>query len=123
MNPTEEFIMQHEGTQQDILLYLHNMIINHPGITTKISYKLPFYYRKSWLCYLNPVKKDGVELAFTRGRELSNEQGLLDFNDRKLVASITIYSLKDIPENTIREILQEAILLDEQVPYSIRKKK
>lgn len=123
MTPTEDFIMRHEGVQKDILLYLHHLISDHPGITTKISYGLPFYYRKSWICYLNPLKKGGVEFAFTRGNELSNEQGLLESKGRKQVWSVSFNNPDEIPEKTIEEILQEAILLDEQVPYSVRKKK
>jgi hypothetical protein len=122
MSPAEEFISGFEGNQKELLLYLHDLIMSHPGMTTRISYGLPFYYRKSWICYLNPTKNGGVELAFTRGTELSNEQGLLDSKGRKQVSSVTFYQINNLPHNSIQEILQEAMLLDEKVPYSIRKK-
>jgi hypothetical protein len=123
MSPVEDYISGFEGPQKEIMLYLHDLIMKHPGITTKISYGLPFYYRKSWICYLNPTKNGGVELAFTRGNELSNEQGLLDSKGRKQVSGITFYQINNLPHNSILEILQEAMLLDEKVPYSIRKKR
>jgi len=59
-----------------------------------------------------------VELAFTHGNELSNKQGLLKIKGPKQVSSVDFYSLKDIPVNTVQEVLHEAILLDKTVPYT-----
>lgn len=123
MSKTLDFIYQQSDNQQEILFLLHELILSFPEIEDKIRYKVPFYFKKSWICYLNPVKGDGIELAFTRANELSNEQGLLDFGDRKQIAGIKLYNKEAIPTDTILEILQEAILLDETVPYSVRKKK
>ena len=78
-----------------------------------ISYGIPFYRRKSWVVYLNPIKKDGVEMAFTRGHRLSNEQGILDQKGRKLVAGIDLYAVSDLPMDAINEIVQEALVLDD----------
>jgi hypothetical protein len=103
------------------MLHLHNLMMSFPEVTSKISYQIPFYYRKSWICYLNPVKGGGVELGFTRGQELSNEQGILEAKGRKQVAGIIFYSLKDIPERALLEVINEAIILDESVPYNVRK--
>ena len=70
MNPALNFIYNHEGPQRAIMLYLHELLVNEMGLEAKLRYKIPFYYRKSWICYLNPVKPDSIELAFTRGNEL-----------------------------------------------------
>ena len=66
---------------------------------------------------MNPQKNGGIELAFTRAKELSNENGLLDFQDRKQVAGIILHSLADLENKSvaIREILQEAFILDESI--------
>jgi hypothetical protein len=98
--------------------YFHKLFVEEFHLTPKMTYKLPFYYRKSWVCYLFPTKKGAVELAFTRGNELSNNQGLLKIKGRKQVSSVDFYSLKDIPEDSLHEVLHEAILLDETVPYT-----
>lgn len=121
MNTCLNFIHQYPNPQKEAMLYLHELITGFPGVTDKITYKIPFYYRKSWLCYLNPTKNNAVELGFTRGAELSNEQGLLQAKGRKQVSSITFASVKQIPHEILLEILQEALLLDEQVPYSVKK--
>lgn len=101
--------------------FLDEFILDFPGVTSKLRYGIPFYYKKSWICYLNPIKNNGIELAFTRANELSNEQGLLDFKKRKQVAGIEIYDLKDFPVTTIQEIVNEALLLDETVPYASKR--
>lgn len=118
MDPVEAFIIDKEGTQQEVLIFLNDLLLSVPEVTNKIRYKVPFYYRKSWICYLNPVKKTlGVELVFLRGNELSNEQGLLAANGRKQVMGITFHNTTEIPVEGILEVLQEAIWLDETIPY------
>lgn len=123
MSNSLDFIYRQSANQQEILHLLHELIMSFPEVEDKIRFKVPFYFKNSWICYLNPVKGDGIELAFTRANELSNEQGLLDFGDRKQIAGIKLYNKEAIPTETILEILQEAILLDETVSYSVRKKK
>ncbi|MEQ9405319.1 MAG: DUF1801 domain-containing protein [Cyclobacteriaceae bacterium] len=81
----------------------------------KINYKVPFYTQKKWVCYLNRIKNNGVELAFARGWQLSNDQNLLDRKNRKYVAGINLYDPGEIPEKQIDQIVQEALLLDEMV--------
>lgn len=109
--------------QKAILSHLHELLMNHPSMVTKIRYNIPFYYQKSWICYLNPLKNGAVELVFLRANELSNEQGALQFNGRKQVAGLSYYSPQDIDENLLLEILGEAILLDETVPYASKRAK
>ena len=123
MTEIEEFILQYEAEQKKILQNLHSIMSSYPGITGKIRYDIPFYYRKSWICYLNPLKNRSVEFAFTRGHELSNVQGILDARGRKQVSSIIFASVKEIPERTIHEIIHEALILDEEVPYAPKRTK
>ena len=106
-----------------ILEHLHNLITSYPEITYKIRYRVPFYYQKSWICYLNPKKNEGVELAFIRANELSNENGLLDFKDRTQVAGVTFYNIKEINDEAVLEVLEEAFLLDQTVKYQSKNRK
>jgi hypothetical protein len=122
MNPVEDFIYDQEGDTRHILSYLHTLMTDL-GMISKIRYRIPFYYQKSWVCYLNPLKSGGVEWAFIRGNELSNAQGLLDQKDRKQIAGITLLSLKNLPEQALREVIAEALILDETVPYASKRKK
>ncbi len=121
MEQVEIFIEEQAEPTKSLLWYLHELLLSYPEVTTKIRYKIPFYYCKSWICYLNPLKTGGVELAFTRGNELSNEQGLLQFNGRKQVAGMTFVKKADVSEEVLHEILQEALLLDAEVPYASKR--
>ena len=57
-----------------------------------------------------------------RASELSSALPVLDFKKRKQIAGITIETLNDLPKMELALIFQEAILLDETVPYKLRKK-
>ncbi len=120
MSSVEAFIIEKEGPQQEVLQFLNDLMMSTPEVTSKIRYKVPFYYRKSWICYLNP-KPIGVELVFLRANELSNEQGLLDAKGRKQVAGVTFEKVADIPVEIVLEVIQEAIWLDETTPYASKR--
>lgn len=123
MSQVEDYIFEFQDKQGELLKYFHELLCNRLGLEAKMRYQIPFYYRNSWICYLNPGKKGRVEFAFTRGNELSNSQGLLDSKGRKQVLSIEYQSLEDVNEEILIEILHEAILLDESVPYASKRKK
>ncbi len=125
MNAVQNFIfdLDADGNQRAIIQVLNDFLMTNPGLTSKIRYRVPFYYRKSWICYLNPIKGDKVEMAFIRGNELSNSQGLLDAKGRKQVAGIELAQVADIPLEALQEIIQEALLLDETVPYASKRTK
>ncbi len=123
MNEVDLFILEKDGNQQAILQFLNDLMMSNPEIIQKIRYKVPFYYRKSWICYLNPNKKTGgVEMVFLRGNELSNEQGLLEAKGRKQVRGVTFSKITDIPVDTLVEVIQEAIWLDDTVAYASKRR-
>lgn len=120
----EDIIYQQEGAQQELMLYLHKLLLDEFNLTAKITFGNPCYYLNSWICYLKPTKKGKVEFAFMRGNELSNQQGILKSNGRKQLRSVEFETIKEIPLQELTQIMQEAILLDETIPYeSIRNKK
>ncbi|MCZ4409674.1 hypothetical protein O3Q51_12700 [Cryomorphaceae bacterium 1068] len=93
-----------------------------PAIEVKRRWNLPFYYRKSWICYFNILKNGNMEWAFTRGNELSNEDNWLEARGRKQIFSVNFATVDDIDMQLAKVTLQEALLLDEHVPYSAGKK-
>jgi Domain of unknown function (DU1801) len=122
MPATEDFIYQFEGQQQEVLLYFHHLFTSDLNLTDKIRFKIPFYYGRRWICYLNPTKDGKIELAFVRGNELSNDQGILDNKGRKQVYGIVFEKPSDIPKQLIYDVIQEAILLDETTAYASKRK-
>lgn len=122
MDSVEDFFYQHDDHQREVMLFFHELLTAELNLIDKIRYNIPFYYGRSWICYLNPTKDDKVELAFVRGNELSNEQRLLESKGRKQVYSITFEKVSDIPQKLINEVIQEAILLDQTKPYESKRK-
>jgi hypothetical protein len=120
MNAVNDFIFGREGKQLEIMNHLHYLLTETYNLEPKLKFGIPFYYRKHWICYINPLKNGLVELVFLRGNELSNEQGILHSKNRKMVKGIEITGMIDVPENLLHEIINEAILLDSAVPYSIK---
>jgi len=117
MDQVLSFITNQSNEQSAIMMILHRLITSHPKMQYKISYKIPMYSLKRWVCYVNPLKKGGVEIVFVRATELSNEGGILDFKKRKWMAGITYPSVDAVDERILNEELQEAFLLDETTPY------
>ncbi|SNT19248.1 protein of unknown function (DU1801) [Ekhidna lutea] len=112
MSTIQHFILGLDGQQKAIVSYLHHMMLEY-DLIGKIRFKIPMYFQKSWVCYLNPIKNDGIELAFLNGYQLSNEQGILQAKNRKMVAGIDIFHVNEIPETAVREIINEALILDQ----------
>lgn len=109
----ENYIHGLDGHQKAIVSFLHYQLTTYHELEGKIRYNIPMYYRKKWVCYLNPIKHHGIELAFLKGHRLSNEQGILQRKGRKLVAGIELFEVDSLPEKAIHEIVQEAIILDD----------
>ena len=113
MKTVEDFIYGLDGQQKAIVSYLHHHLTQHHDLMAKINWNIPTFYRKSWICYLNPIKNEGIEMAFFKGHALSNEQGVLASKGRKLVAGVDLFSIDAIDLPAINQIVQEAILLDD----------
>jgi hypothetical protein len=116
-----DYIYNLTPKQAAIVQCLHDLIIENPGIEVKRRWNLPFYYRKSWICYFNILKNGNVEWAFTRGNELSNADQWLEARGRKQIYSVNFESINAIDLQMAKVYLQEALLLDEHVSYSVRK--
>ncbi|MBK7523135.1 MAG: DUF1801 domain-containing protein [Saprospiraceae bacterium] len=117
-----DFFEQFDGDQRNVMEYMHNILTRDMQLMDKIRFKIPFYFGRSWICYLNPLKNGKVEFAFVRGNELSNYQGLLQNKGRQQVYSIEFEKVSEIPVELLNEVIQEAILLDQSKPYASKRK-
>ncbi len=125
MNPLiTDYILRQSPNQQAILKRLRSIILNATdGIEEKFSFKIPFYYYYGWMCYTTIERKtDKVYIAFIRGFELSDEQGILEAKGRTMVKSITYANAKEVDEEILLPILHEAMLLNE-MHFKKKKKK
>lgn len=113
MFDVEEFIKSKEGRQFEILDKLHRIITVFDFIKYKIRFKIPFYDAKNWVCYLNPLKYNAVEIVFTHGNLLAEMFPELDTKGRKKVAGITFTNAEEIEPELILAILEKSIQFDE----------
>ncbi len=116
----DEYIELQDVSLRLLLSHIHKTImLAHEQMREKIAWNLPFFQCGDYLCYLSVIKKTkAVEVCFVKGFHLSNESGLLDAKDRKLIKGISFKNLEDYEqkEEAFLEILQEAILLNETQP-------
>jgi|GEM_PF-417572 hypothetical protein len=84
-----------------------------PGVAEKISFKIPFYRYYGMFMYMNQVKT-GIEVAFLRGKDLTELFPRLDQKNRKIVASIIITRKEDIATTQLVEIIATAAAWNEE---------
>ena len=110
----EDYINRQTPEIHRLLDQIRRLIMDAaPRVQEKISWGVPFFFHKGHLCYLNPLRtpEAAIDLCFLRGHELSNEQGVLENRGRRTVRSLVVRA-DAVNEELIRELLQEAILLN-----------
>jgi hypothetical protein len=112
MTPVDEYIERLENFHQQHLIFnLHRLLMSFQGVSTRLRFKIPFYDSKKWICYINPIKKNGVEVCFIKGFQLTNKPQL-EARKRTMVKGISIYEINDETLSLIAEVFQEALELD-----------
>lgn len=96
-----------------------------PEVNEKLSYNVPFYSLHKRIAFIWPgavpwgkTSKQGVELGFTLGYLLPDNTYLSQGN-RKEVFIKTIYTISDIREQLIRELLLQSAELDQLLKSSL----
>jgi hypothetical protein len=84
-----------------------------PNAQEKFSYKLPFYHFYGIFCYLNKIP-NGIDVCFCRGQDLLEEFPQLQIKQRKLVASVELFSIKQIKEKDLSQLIITAAIWNEE---------
>ena len=92
-----------------------------PLVQEKLSYNVPYYYRKRNICFIWPAsilwgKKqsyEGVRLGFTSGYLLKDEGQYLERGLRKQVYWRDFKEMKELDVMMIRALLYEAVQIDD----------
>ena len=120
----QQYIGTKETPAKEILTILRSWVLDlGPHTKEKISYNVPYFDFFGPLCYLS-AGKEGVAFSFVHGRELDDEEKLLDSHGRKQVRSVTFHSVAELEEHEddIRKLLNQAAILNEY-KYKIKKRK
>ncbi len=118
---TEEFFDFIPGHERAIAESLREIILEClPDVEEKLSYNVPYYYRKRRICFIWPssipwgnVKRDGVLLGFCYGNLLNNDLNYLEKGGRKQVFTKTFMSPTEINEDVLRKYLFMAMEIDQ----------
>jgi hypothetical protein len=113
-SPVDDYIYNLSIAQQDIAVKVRQMIVTLvPGIQEKLSFKIPFYHYHGMFCYINAIP-NGIDVGFCRGKDFASEFEHLETKGRAIVATIRLYSVKDIQQKGLREIIVVAALWNEE---------
>ncbi len=119
----EDFIEQYPSDTQAIMFFLRKIILeSSPKIVENIKFKIPFYTYYGMIFYINPTK-EGVDLGFCQGKELSDNHHFLEIKNRKQVKTISFKSINTVPEEDLRAVIQEALIINEIKAQARLKKK
>ena len=113
MKPSESYILNQPEPFRSILLHLQILIETAiPDIELKYKWKVPYYYYKDKpFCYLN-VTKGYVDIGFWASAHLTKHIELMVTKDRKIIKSFRYFSLKEINEEILFSVLEEAQQVD-----------
>ncbi len=91
--------------RQELCQQIRELILeNVPGIEEKLSFKIPFYHYFGMFMFLNQTK-EGIDVAFCRGKDLLEAFPQLQQKDRAIIASVCIKTKKDITDFDLRQMI------------------
>jgi hypothetical protein len=111
MKLTDEYIYRQPEKYQSILLHLISVFERSiPELELLFKWGIPyFYYKKKPFCYLAPNHKKGfVDTGFAKGFQLKRNQDCLIGEKRNTVKSLRYFSLKDVDNTVLEDVIQEA---------------
>ncbi|MBF2709894.1 DUF1801 domain-containing protein [Flavobacterium soyangense] len=111
MKLADEYILCQPEKYQSIVLHLISIFERElPDLELLFKWGVPyFYYKKKPFCYLAPnYKKNFIDAGFARGFLLKRNQGYLVDEKRKTVKSLRYFSLEDIDNAILEDVIREA---------------
>lgn len=118
MKTFDDFYNEITDYERSIVDRLRAIVLGvNPNFIEKISYGVPYYFLHTRVCFIWPASirpgpKSGVVLGFCQGHLMSDERGILNRENRKIVGTLTFHDAKEIEADIIRELLEDAIFID-----------
>ena len=114
MNPAENYILDQKEPFRSILLHLKAVIESVvPDVDMKYKWSIPcFYAGKQPICYLNVSQKGKyVDIAFWNSAHLTLHLEKMVTENRKVVKSLRYFTLEEIDQEVLVDVLQECYSL------------
>jgi len=124
LTPIDQFYLTKDEPNRGCLLALRDIILSFDtDITAEWKYNMPFfYYKGKMFCYLwVHTKRQWPFLGMVEGKHLHHTD--LTFEDRARIKIMVFNPEEDLPVDTIRFILNEAIDLYRSGRIKLPKKK
>ena len=114
MRSVDEYIESLPDERREICEIVRELILeNVPGIIEKLSFKIPFYHYFGMFMYINNTK-EGIDVAFCRGKDLLEEFPQLNIKNRATIATVTIQNKNDIKKFNLRPLIVTAAAWNEE---------
>ncbi|MBE9576832.1 DUF1801 domain-containing protein [Flavobacterium proteolyticum] len=114
MKPTEVYILRQPEHYQVMMLHVIS-VVERELSSSELLFKwgIPYlYYKKKPFCYLAPNHKRGfLDVGFAKGFELKRNQEVLVDENRNTVKSLRYYSIGEIDNAILIDVVLEAKLL------------
>ncbi|WP_445717375.1 DUF1801 domain-containing protein [Flavobacterium sp.] len=111
MKPTEAFILRQPEQYQAMILHVLS-VVEQELSQSELLFKwgIPYvYYNKKPFCYLAPNHKKGfLDVGFAKGFQLKRNQNELISENRNTVKSLRYYSIEEINNNILKDVILEA---------------
>ncbi len=114
MRSVDEYIESLPDERREICEIVRELILeNVLGITEKVSFKIPFYHYFGMFMYINNTK-EGIDVAFCRGKDLLEEFPQLNIKNRATIATVTIQNKNDITKFNLLPLIVTAAAWNEE---------
>lgn len=120
MKPAEKYIVESAEPQRSIMLHLQLVVLrNIPTLQLLYKWRMPSFYvdGKSPFCFINNTK-GYVDLLFYHGAHLTKNTDVLLSKDRKYMKSLRYFTLEQIDEKVLIEVLKEAYSVKDRKYYN-----
>lgn len=108
MRAVDEYVENLPDERRELCQLLRELIFSLvPEIEERLSFKLPFYHYFGMFMYLNNTR-DGMDVAFCRGKDLVELFPQLHTKGRAIVATVLITKKADIHSQQLKEIILTA---------------
>jgi len=106
LNPAEKYILDQREPFKSILLQLQILIeATIPELELKYKWRIPYYYLDgNPFCFLN-VSKGYVDIGMRVGPHLEEYDSFMVSEKRKVMKSLRYYSIEDIDQKILTEVL------------------
>jgi len=120
MNPAEDYILENSESFRSMLLHIKFVVESTiPEAELLYKWKLPFFYLngKTPFVYLNQTK-DYVDVCFFKAAFLKKHPEKLISENRKIMRSLRYFSLEEIEDGILIDLLKEAYSVKDKKLYS-----